>query len=526
MRAQRASALTVMMFLFVMRLAAQVNSVKIENPPAGPLGADPIDLTIVATSDGTPAKQSDLHVGVNSTARIKNVGDEDDKFASSLEVKTDDEGEAQITLKPADKNADVILTVMPKAGGETATFSWLGIRKFTIENKMGPLTPRTVYPKAIVITAKGKDDLPAASQRMKVSIIGASDARLFTDATPARGSTVEVKTDEAGVAGVSVETGENLDVELRVDPLDSEGNEVVIGEQTVKLSGLRTFDTFHSRRLYTELFMGGTFTNDYDADGKSTGFNKTAPLVRATFDTLWYHRVPCQARRRHKCDPEPPAGTLVPGSLWHTGVDMEVSSFPFGSGNPQKDPDTGETTPGPKGLDNAFSGTLFAVYQPDRWASYTQTSELNGFPTDALRLGIFGKLGMTTRPTLADNGDSSFWRGQIGLRFTHHQTKVNQPYNEQDNIVPIRFIEISYGRFEQFGDERNANRIVIDAGIRLPGLGSNQIPFYAGIHLNGGRGVDDLRIFAGFLFKINELATLFPGARTESPRHTTTTDNP
>ena len=203
------------------------------------------------------------------------------------------------------------------------------------------------------------------------------------------------------------------------------------------------------------------------------------------------------------------------GALWHTGVDMEVSSFPFGSESTTTPPPTGEEGGTPttaKGLDNAFSGALFGIWQPDRWASYTQTSDSVGLPTDAFRFGLFTKVGMTTRSMLGSNGDTAFWRGQLGVRFTQHQTKVALPANEQDNIVPIRFVEISYGRFEQFADQRNANRIVVDAGLRLPGMGSNAIPFYAGIHLNGGRGADDLRIFAGFLFKINELANLFQKA--------------
>jgi hypothetical protein len=190
---------------------------------------------------------------------------------------------------------------------------------------------------------------------------------------------------------------------------------------------------------------------------------------------------------------------------------MEFSSFPFGKPIDANGQQITDASKQPKGFDEAFSGSLFAVYQPDAWASYTPTSELTDYPTDALRFGVFGKIGMTTRPTLSTNGDSAITRGQIGLRFTHHQTKVDAPYHEQDNIVPIRFIEISYGRFEEFAGQRNANRLVLDAGFRLPGLGSNPIPFYAGIHLNGGRGPDDLRIFAGFLFKINEIATLFQG---------------
>jgi hypothetical protein len=298
----------------------------------------------------------------------------------------------------------------------------------------------------------------------------------------------------------------------------------------VEASGLRKFDTFHSRRLFTELFLGATFTNDYNTEGESTGFNETSPLARVTFDTLWYRQprgedpvdpVTGKARRCATCR-----------ALFHTGVDMEFSSFPFGPeaadgddgngddnemqqepGEEPEPPDPPENAP--KNLQNAFSGALFAVWFPDRWSSYSATSDLKDFPTDAIRLGPFVKFGMTTRTQTTENGDSSFHRMQVGLRFTHHQTKVGAARLEQDNIVPIRFVELSIARFEEYAGEKEANRLVLDAGFRLPGLGSNMIPFYAGIHLNAGRGPDDLRVFAGFLFKINEIATLFQGVRPE-----------
>ncbi|HEV8432535.1 MAG TPA: hypothetical protein VGR95_03915, partial [Thermoanaerobaculia bacterium] len=450
-------------------------------------------------ANGQKVPNAALVIEVDASTAIGTAG-EKTPTGKKINVTTLSDGTATVSVKPADKNTDVVVNVTPQGGGVTATFSWLIIKKVSIDNKLGQITPRTVYPDGMIITALGSGDKPAMFEQVRVTVVGGVDTQLFKSDDKTRHNSVDLTTDTSGIAKFSVETGQNLEVELRIDPLDADGKEVALGERTVTLSGLRKFDTFHSRRLFTELFLGSTFTNDYDTNGKSTGFDKTAPLARVTFDTLWYHR-----------NQAPPPGRLATGSLWHTGVDMEFSSFPFGKPIDANGQQITDASKQPKGFDEAFSGSLFAVYQPDAWASYTPTSELTDYPTDALRFGVFGKIGMTTRPTLSTNGDSAITRGQIGLRFTHHQTKVDAPYHEQDNIVPIRFIEISYGKFEEFAGRKNANRLVLDAGFRLPGLGSNPIPFYAGIHLNGGRGPDDLRIFAGFLFKINEIATLFQG---------------
>ena len=40
----------------------------------------------------------------------------------------------------------------------------------------------------------------------------------------------------------------------------------------------------------------------------------------------------------------------------------------------------------------------------------------------------------------------------------------------------------------------------VEAGLRVPGLGTNSVPFYGGVYLNAGKGQDDFRVFAGFLF--------------------------
>jgi hypothetical protein len=97
------------------------------------------------------------------------------------------------------------------------------------------------------------------------------------------------------------------------------------------------------------------------------------------------------------------------------------------------------------------------------------------------------------------------------LRFTHSHSAAKSGDLETVNYIPIRFVEISYGWFEQFQGARTHEahrRLIIDGGIRLVPLSNKIIPFYAGVHANVGKGPDDVRVFAGFLFKLDKLAEL------------------
>lgn len=372
--------------------------------------------------------------------------------------------------------------------------------RIQIVHQVGRLAPRTDAPNALIIKAVGDDEAPVAGVKVLVRTLAGSDALVY-GASKADGLTpsVTVETAADGTASIGVLAGETGDIKLYVVPLDENDQPVIAAEEVVELTERRSVEgSFFSRRVYTEVFTGVTVTNDYDETGKSTGFSEAAPLARALFDTVWW------PDRRQKKE----AVSKWRQSLFHSGMEMQVADFPFGQEG-TSDPEEES----PKGFDEAFSGALYALYQPDRWANYTDTSTRMDAPTDAFRLGILAKAGMTTRPTVSAGGDTAFWRYQVGLKFTHHQTKAGDAYSEQDNIVPARFVEVSYGYFEEFAGQQNVGRLVIDAGFRLPGLGSDPIPFYAGIHLNAGEGPDDLRIFAGFLFKINEIAEIFQRAQ-------------
>jgi len=503
--------------------AQEVKTIVIASAPEGPLEINKpsgYNLIFEAKTDAdAPAASKPMTVTVRDgfDAVVKKKGEDDTKLASKISVTTGNDGRAEVTLVTKAKPA-VVLDV---ASGKTSEiFAWPRIKKFSVEQKTGPITSRTVYPEALVVTAKGgvKNDEAAAFQKMRMRVIGGSDARVFIDDKAARKNTVDIVTDAAGNATVSLEVGKDLDLKFLAVPLNASGEEIQLGEQTVELSGELPFEeSLFSRRVFTEVFIGSTFTNDYVTTKtgeppvettKSVGFSEAAPTARVTFDTIW---PGINAKKNGKAN-------MFRGSLLHSGINMQFASFPFGKGL-GKDPNK------EKGFDAAFTGSVYILWQPDYgiFRSYTPTSTRPGVKFDAMRIGVIALAGMTTRATVDTDGDTAIRRTQLGFKFTHHQTNNGQSNLDQDNTVPIRFIEITWGHFEQYGTtldgkspRKGADRIMIDAGVRIPGMGGNLIPFYAGIHFNGGPGADDLRVFAGFLFKVNELARAFQKANPEN----------
>jgi len=344
------------------------------------------------------------------------------------------------------------------------------------------LAPNRLYKDIATITVTtpgtgGGAAAPLANQKLRVRVVG-SDALIVDTATNT--TVADVTTGTAGTVKVSLLTQEQPSATLDIVPLDANGVplDALRRQFTLDQEELQFEQSLFSRRVFTEIFLGSTFTNDYDINTKkSIGFSEAAPAARVTFDTIW----PGNARENNGTEPVTNAGTanMFRGSLLHSGVNMQFASFPFGRG-------LGEDPEKEKGFDEAFTGSLYVLWQPNYglFRSYTPTSTRPGVRFDAMRIGLLGLVGMTTRATVDTDGDTTIRRTQLGFKFTHHQTNNGRPELDQDNTVPIRFIEITWGHFEQYGTtlegkpRKGADRLIIDAGVRLPGMGGNLAPRY------------------------------------------------
>jgi hypothetical protein len=196
---------------------------------------------------------------------------------------------------------------------------------------------------------------------------------------------------------------------------------------------------------------------------------------------------------------------------WHTDLNFEFVKFPVGI---LEDPPAGSNAH----LENSFTGTFGATWQPNRWSHYDRRDSdaiIKNFdfaPFDAYRWEMFGKAGVTTLTHLRKSGDSAVDRVQLGARFTHRRSFQQNASEEDRNLEPIRFVEISGALFSGWGDKHAVPRLVIDGGLRLGALSNDVFPVYLGAHLNTGPGPDDMRIFIGVLMKLDKLANLVRNA--------------
>lgn len=250
--------------------------------------------------------------------------------------------------------------------------------------------------------------------------------------------------------------------------------------------------SFLSDRVSSEVFLGASLARSYGEDGKSSGFDESSFVGRLRVDTLWTQRS---------------------RSAFHTGIELQFSSFPT---TEIKEPPgrLAETSTSITSYADTFSGSLVLIYQPPwRWAAHYSETSRNRRPElrhDALRVGAVLRVGLASRDAKrSPDGDTDLRFLRAGMLMTHHQTHASSPEEDDVNVFPMRYVEISYGRFEQIFDQRDASRLVVEAGLRLPGIGNDAIPFYAGLYVNAGKGQDDIRVFAGLLFHVNKLVELF-----------------
>jgi hypothetical protein len=233
-----------------------------------------------------------------------------------------------------------------------------------------------------------------------------------------------------------------------------------------------------------------------------------------------------EARANANCEIVPNPHGWSDGA-WHTDLNIEFSKFPFSTLEPKKD-DKGqiirdikdqpimEVVFGP--LENAFTGSVGATWQPNRWSHYDRRDEdalagkFDEMPYDAFRWELFGKAGVTTLAQSRVSGDTNTDRIQLGVRFTHRRSFKADASQEDRNLEPIRFIEISGVMFSNWQGKRAVPRVIIDGGLRLGALSNDVFPVYVGAHLNSGPGPDDLRVFLGVLMKLDKLANIVRNA--------------
>jgi hypothetical protein len=400
------------------------------------------------------------------------------------------------------------------------------VTSYELGSPLPQLRPNANQIDAITITAKTGTD-PEKGMRIKAKVVG--DDVLVYSKDGKQGPTAVATTDSFGVAKFSIVTVNDhpANTQIQMIPIGKDPaaehpdiDHITTASLTASASHL---ETLGSKLSYLQLFTGTTFTNNYDNTGKNTGFGSGGPIIRLTFDTMWKHQRHPSAKEMPICD-DVNASTMKKiaakcntahtwsDGAWHTDLNIEFTKFPFGLEPKKNQP----AVNGP--LENAFSGTVGATWQPNRWSHYDERDSIavndkfDPAHFDAYRWELFGKTGVTTRAEKNKSGDETIDRINLGVRFTHRRSFQPDAAHEDRNLEPIRFIEISGGVFSNWQGKHGVPRVIVDGGLRLGALSNDVFPIYLGAHLNTGPGPDDLRVFIGVLMKLDKLANLVRNA--------------
>ena len=398
------------------------------------------------------------------------------------------------------------------------------VTTYELGSPLPQLRPNANQIDAITVTAKTGAN-PEKGMRIKAKVVG--DDVLVYSSDGKQGPTAVATTDAFGIAKFSIITVNDhpANTQVQLIPIGKDANaehpdidHITIASLTASAAHL---DALGSKLSYLQLFTGTTFSNNYDDTGKNVGFGNGGPIIRLTFDTMWKHQrhpknkdicAGASATDQQKIDARCNPNHTWSDGAWHTDLNIEFTKFPFGLA-PKKDQ---PAVNGP--LENAFSGSVGATWQPNRWSHYDERDSIaindkfDPAHYDAYRWELFGKTGVTTRAEKNKSGDETVDRIQIGARFTHRRSFQPDAAHEDRNLEPIRFIEISGAVFSNWQGKHGVPRVIVDGGLRLGALSNDVFPIYLGAHLNTGPGPDDLRVFIGVLMKLDKLANLVRNA--------------
>lgn len=458
--------------------------------------ADALEVTL--TDGSVPRANVDVSLRLAKGGPLVQLLDSNGEPADNAVGKTNANGVALFgiatgALKPTERKRIVALVVTVTAGADPVTISrQLEVRRlqFSVVFGASGFQPGRTYPEGVEVTVEeGEEPISGA----EVTVASLDSPVVFHVPGPDGGSKAATKND--GTAVFIVDT-RNVPA-ANPAPAFALQITVRVGESTMTsvrtaLLGSGFESSFLSDRVSSEVFLGANLARSYDENGKSSGFDESSFVGRLRVDTLW---------------------TQKSRSAFHTGIELQFSSFPTTeSTGTQGGP--AETPTSITSYADTFSGSLVFIYQPPwKWATHYSETSRNRRPElrhDALRVGAVLRAGLASRDAKrAPDGDTDLRFLRAGLIMTHHQTHASSPEEDDVNVFPTRYVEVSYGRFEQIFDQRDADRLVVEAGLRLPGIGNDAIPFYAGLYVNAGEGQDDIRVFAGLLFHVNKLVDLF-----------------
>lgn len=255
----------------------------------------------------------------------------------------------------------------------------------------------------------------------------------------------------------------------------------------IEIKKMADYSPVNSDRVASEIFVGASFTNEYDDNGESSGINEKDKLIWVKLDSLF----------------------TWPKCHLHLDTAITLNSYLSAkeeeSGAEKKDEKKEE-----KKLADAAIVSSTVLIQPEFLSAYY--SSFTGRTKDkydAFKLGFFIRPIFITRESKCVDGDTNIFAFQSGLSLRYHQTESKKFTKDVVNKMPRIFLEIADGWYEEFAQNKYHHRFIANAGFSLLSEEKSVLPLYAGFQLNVGEGEDELKFYLGLLYKIEQINKVF-----------------
>lgn len=266
---------------------------------------------------------------------------------------------------------------------------------------------------------------------------------------------------------------------------DKEYKDVIVKE--IEIKKMADYAPVNSDRVASEIFVGASFTNEYDDNGESSGINEEDKLIWVKLDSLFTWP---------KC---------------HLHLDTAITLNSYLSvkeeepGAEKKD----EKKEAKKLADAAILSSTVLIQPEFMSAYYSSFTGRTKDKYDAFKLGFFIRPIFITRDSKNVEGDTNIFAFQSGLSLRYHQTESKKFVKDVVNKMPRLFLEVADGWYEEFAQNKYHHRFIANAGFSLLSEEKSVLPLYAGFQLNVGEGEDELKFYVGLLYKIEQINKVF-----------------
>ncbi len=238
----------------------------------------------------------------------------------------------------------------------------------------------------------------------------------------------------------------------------------------------------------THVALGAQFLPDYDEEGRSSGLSKQQFFGLLTVDGRF---------GENRADTENLSLFRSPNKVpFHAGVTVALL------GTPIKREDKPSVAP------TEFNDVAQTIVS----SIYAFSPTFYSSKKDGHNLGPIARVGVVSRETLGNRGDSVNWFYSLGIQYSSMRFMNPEFEATEDgkllkpkNGVPEGYIRLSAARFEDYAGLGTKTRLVADAALRIYPAQN----MFLGIQGNFGQGPDEFMLVVSLVRQPKEIANLF-----------------